>query len=61
MIVTAKCYVDGDTSSLSSAARAIAKVQHMFGCGGIIPNIRSKGAASRKVLQKVKKIEFCDF
>lgn len=45
-----QCYVDGDTSSLTAVARALARVQNVY---GIIPNIKSKGAASRKVLQKM--------
>lgn len=44
------CYVDGDTSSLNIVARSLHRLQSTF---GIIPNIKSKGAASRKVLQKL--------
>jgi hypothetical protein len=42
--------VDGDFSSLNIVAEALLKVQMQF---GIIPNIRSKGHAARKVLQKM--------
>ena len=45
-----QCYVDGDTSSLNIVARALNKLQSTF---GVIPNVKSKGAASRKVLQKL--------
>ncbi|CAE7635683.1 VPS33, partial [Symbiodinium microadriaticum] len=45
-----QCYVDGDSSPLCSVARALDKVQALY---GVIPNIKSKGAASRKVLQKL--------
>lgn len=45
-----QCYVDGDTSALNTVARALCSVQNLF---GIIPNVKSKGAASRKVLQKM--------
>lgn len=45
-----KCYVDGDTTSLNAAARALSKIQSLY---GVIPNVRSKGAASRKVIQKL--------
>jgi hypothetical protein len=45
-----QCYVDGDTSSLTAAARALLKIQSQF---GIIPNVKSKGAAARKVIQKL--------
>jgi len=44
------CYVDGDTSSLNIVARALHKLQNTL---GVIPNVKSKGAASRKVLQKL--------
>jgi len=45
-----QCYVDGDTSSLNVVARALHRLQSSF---GTIPNVKSKGAASRKVLQKL--------
>ena len=45
-----QCYVDGDTSSLNVVARALNRLQHTF---GVIPHVKSKGAASRKVLQKL--------
>lgn len=45
-----QCYVDGDTSPLNAVARALLQVQHLF---GVVPSIRSKGAAARKVLQKL--------
>lgn len=45
-----QCNVDGDYSSLNIIAEALLKIQMQF---GIIPNIRSKGHASRKVLQKM--------
>jgi hypothetical protein len=37
--------VDGDSGPLSSVARALDKIQAIY---GVIPNIKSKGAASRK-------------
>lgn len=43
-----QCYLDGDTSSLGSVARALMKLQKSF---GLIPKVTSKGAASKKVLQ----------
>lgn len=45
-----QCYVDGDTSSLNIVARALHRLQSTL---GVIPNVKSKGAASRKVLQKL--------
>lgn len=42
--------MDGDTSPLNAAARALLQVQHLY---GVIPSIKSKGAAARKVLQKL--------
>ncbi len=45
-----QCYVDGDTASLSAVARSLNQVQNVY---GVIPNVKSKGAASRKVLQKL--------
>ena len=42
--------MDGDTSPLNVVARALARLQHVY---GVIPNVKSKGAASRKVLQKL--------
>lgn len=45
-----QCYVDGDTSSLNASAKALLKIQDIF---GTIPFVKSKGAASRKVLQKL--------
>lgn len=45
-----QCNVDGDFSSLNIIAEALLKVQMQF---GIIPNVRSKGHASKKVLQKM--------
>jgi hypothetical protein len=43
-----ECELDGDTSSLSSVARALTKLQHSL---GIFRGVRSKGAASKQVLQ----------
>ena len=43
-----QCYVDGDTSSLSVVAQALYGLQELY---GLIPNIKAKGAASRKILQ----------
>lgn len=43
-----ECYLDGDTSSLGSVARALMKLQKSF---GVIPKVTSKGAAAKKVLQ----------
>ena len=45
-----QCYVDGDTSPLNAAARSLLQLQNLY---GLIPQIRSKGAAARKVLQKL--------
>lgn len=45
-----QCYVDGDTSPLNIVARALNRLQNTF---GVIQNVKSKGAASRKVLQKL--------
>lgn len=45
-----QCYIDGDTSSLHVVAAALHRLQKVL---GLIPNIKSKGAASRKVLQKL--------
>lgn len=45
-----QCYVDGDLSSLDIVARSLHKLQSIY---GVIPNIKSKGAASKKVLQKL--------
>ncbi len=45
-----ECYVDGDASSLNVVASALHKLQLQF---GTIPQVKSKGAASRKVLQKM--------
>ena len=45
-----QCYVDGDTSSLNVVANALHSIQEVH---GIIPNVKSKGAASRKVLQSL--------
>jgi hypothetical protein len=45
-----QCNVEGDYSSLNIIAEALLKIQMQF---GIIPNIRSKGHASKKVLQKM--------
>jgi len=43
-----QCYVDGDTSSLSVIASALHGLQDVY---GVIPNVKGKGAASKKVLQ----------
>lgn len=43
-----QCYLDGDTSSLGSVARALLKLQRSF---GVFPRVSSKGAAAKKVLQ----------
>lgn len=45
-----QCYVDGDTSLLNSVARALCRIQSTY---GVIPNVKSKGAAAKKVLQKL--------
>jgi hypothetical protein len=45
-----QCYVDGDTSPLNAAARSLLQLQNLY---GLIPQVRSKGAAARKVLQKL--------
>ena len=45
-----QCYVDGDTSSLNTIARALNQFQSIY---GTIPNLKCKGAASKKVLQKM--------
>jgi vacuolar protein sorting-associated protein 33A len=45
-----QCYIDGDTSSLQIVASALHGIQELY---GIIPNVKSKGAASRKVLQNL--------
>lgn len=42
--------VDGDLSSLNIIAQSLLKLQMLF---GIIPNIRSKGHSSKRVLQKL--------
>lgn len=46
----AQCVVDGDLSSLNIIAQSLLKLQMLF---GIIPNIRSKGHSSKRVLQKL--------
>ena len=43
-----QCYVDGDTSSLSVIANALHGLQLLY---GVIPNVKGKGAASKKILQ----------
>jgi hypothetical protein len=43
-----QCYLDGDTSSLSTIARALMKFQNSC---GVFPNVKSKGSASKKVIQ----------
>ena len=48
-----QCYVDGDTSLLHAAARALNKIQTLF---GVIPNVKSKGTLSRKVIQKLLRL-----
>ena len=45
-----QCYIDGDTSSLNAVARSLSHLQSLY---GIIPHIKIKGAASKKVLQKL--------
>jgi vacuolar protein sorting-associated protein 33A len=45
-----QCYVDGDTSPLNVIARALCRFQDSF---GVIPHVKSKGAASKKVVQKM--------
>lgn len=45
-----QCYVDGDLSSLNTVAMGLLKLQSLF---GVIPNIKSKGLGSKKVLQKM--------
>jgi len=45
-----QCYVDGDTSSLNLIAQSLHKVQSLY---GVIPNVKSKGSASKKILQKL--------
>jgi hypothetical protein len=45
-----QCYVDGDLSSLNVVAQSLLKFQSMF---GVIPNVKSKGVAARKVLQRM--------
>lgn len=45
-----ECYVDGDASSLSIVASALHRLQSQL---GLIPHIKTKGAASRKVVQKM--------
>lgn len=49
-----QCYVDGDTSSLNSVAHALVKFQSIY---GTIPHIKCKGAASRKILQKMMEMK----
>lgn len=44
------CYVDGDTSSLNLIAQSLHKLQSLY---GVIPNVKSKGSASKKILQKL--------
>ena len=48
-----QCYVDGDTSYLHAAARSLCKLQNLV---GVIPNIKSKGVLSRKVIQKLMRL-----
>jgi vacuolar protein sorting-associated protein 33A len=45
-----QCSVDGDTSSLNAVARALWRLQTIY---GIIPNVKSKGLASKKIVQKL--------
>lgn len=45
-----QCYIDGDTSSLHVVAASLHRLQKVL---GLIPNLKSKGAAARKVLQKL--------
>lgn len=45
-----QCYVDGDTSALNAVAQSLHKLQTTF---GLINNIKAKGAASKKVIQKL--------
>ena len=45
-----QCYVDGDTSALNAVAQSLHKLQTTF---GLINHVKSKGAASRKVIQKL--------
>jgi hypothetical protein len=48
-----QCSIDGDTSSLNAVARALLKLQGIY---GIIPNIKGKGVATKKILQKLMKL-----
>ena len=45
-----ECYVDGDTSTLGVVAAALHGLQQLY---GTIPHVKSKGAASKKVLQSL--------
>lgn len=49
-INASQCSVDGDLSSLNIIAQSLLKLQMLF---GIIPNVRSKGHSSKRVLQKL--------
>ena len=51
-----QCNIDGDYSSLSSAASAILKLEKVV---GTIPNVLSKGVSARKILQKLLRYR-CD-
>lgn len=48
-----QCYVDNDLSSLDTIARSLYKLQSIY---GLIPNIKSKGSSSKKVLQRLLRI-----
>lgn len=45
-----QCYVDGDTSALHTIAHSLHQIQTLF---GLFQNVKCKGAASKKVLQKM--------
>lgn len=45
-----QCIVDGDNTPIETVAKAIHKLQSMF---GVIPNVRSKGTSSKKIIQKL--------
>ena len=45
-----QCYVDGDTATLNVIAHSLHKMQTLY---GIIPQVKAKGAASKKILQKM--------
>jgi hypothetical protein len=57
LFVFCQCGVDGDTTSLTVIAQALLKIQVLF---GIIPTVRSKGHASRAVLQKLLRLRVAE-